>query len=238
MNVSCPQCGKQLRLGEKIQKNIEKLEPGRKLKIKCVSCAVTFAIDGRSAGGALSPHEDVQPSSGKKGGQNIRIRPPGPPDVEWLKEGVFDEQDVVEDIPRALVLLPDIPGKEIVMKAGAEFGYRVETADNAQHAIEKMRFVNYAAVFLHSRYEADGIRSGVFHDYMRAMSMSRRRYIFYVLIGEQFQTLYDLQALACSANLVINEEDAPYIGTVLRKAIPEYEALFAPLMEELRVSGK
>ncbi len=68
--------------------------------------------------------------------------------------------------------------------------------------------------------------------------MSRRRYIFYVLIGEEFDTLYDLQALAYSANLVINDADIPYVGTVLKKAIPEFEALFGPLMEELRVIGK
>ncbi len=73
---------------------------------------------------------------------------------------------------------------------------------------------------------------------MRVMNMSRRRYIFYVLIGEQFDTLYDLQALAYSANLVVNDHEIPFIGTVLKKAIPEFETLFGPLMEELQVVGK
>lgn len=237
MNVNCPQCGKQLRLGDKIIKSIQQLEPGKKIKVKCVGCAVAFGIDARSVAGGGSKNE-VRSQAAAKTGQAASVRPPGPPDVEWLKDGVFDEKDVVEDIPRALVLIPDFPGKDVIMKAGTEFGYRVEVAADAQEAIEKMRFVNYAAVFLHSKYEAGGINSGKFHDFMRKMSMARRRYIFYVLIGEQFQTLYDLQALACSANLVINDKDAPYIGTILRKAIPEYESLFAPLMEELRVAGK
>jgi hypothetical protein len=73
---------------------------------------------------------------------------------------------------------------------------------------------------------------------MREMNMSRRRYIFYVLLGEQFNTLYDLEALANSVNLVINDSEIPLIGTVLKKAIPEFETLFGPLMEELRVMGK
>lgn len=237
MNVHCPQCGKQLRLGEKIQNSILQLEPGRKIKIKCVSCAVAFGIDARSAG-ASALQDDVRPQAGAHAKTNSRVRPPTPPDVEWLKDGVFDDKDVVEDIPRALVLVPEGSSKETVVKAGTEFGYLVETATDAMEAIEKMRFVNYAAVFLHSGYEPGGVRSGKFHEFMRTMSMARRRYIFYVLIGEQFQTLYDLQALSYSANLVINEDDAPYVGTILRKAIPEYEALFAPLMEELRISGK
>ncbi len=167
-----------------------------------------------------------------------RIKPPAPPDTDWLKDGSFEEKDVVEDIPKAIVLMPDLPGREQVIKAAAAVGYRVEQAATSDAAIEKMRFVNYAAVFLHSRFESGDIRSGAFHQYMRSMNMARRRYIFYVLIGEQFETLYDLQALSCSANLVVNDAEIPYISTLLKKAIPEYEDLFGPLMEELRIAGK
>jgi hypothetical protein len=59
-----------------------------------------------------------------------------------------------------------------------------------------------------------------------------------VLIGEQFETLYDLQALTNSVNLVVNDNEVRYIGTVLKKAIPEFETLFGPLMEELQIVGK
>jgi hypothetical protein len=231
MIVNCPQCGKQLRLGEKILESMNRLEPGRKVKLKCIGCGGAFAID---AGSVIGASPGKAPGAGKAAG----ITPPGPPDVSWLKDGTFDDKDVVEDIPRALVLMPGIPSKDVVVNACSEFGYLVEEAADPDEAVEKMRFVNYAAVFLHTKYEPGGVRSGGFAEFMRKMAMSRRRYIFYVLIGEQFRTLYDLQALAYSANLVINEEDAPYVGTILRKAIPEYEALFAPLMEELRIAGK
>lgn len=240
MIVNCPQCGKQLKLGDKIQNSIRQLEPGRKIKVKCVGCAVAFGLDGRSLNEKPDTQGGVRPKA--RGGENertsSRVRPPGPPDVGWLKEGIFEDKEIVEDIPRALVLVPEIPSKDVVVKAGTEFGYLIETASDAEEAIEKMRFVNYAAVFLHSSYEQSGAGLGKFHGFMRTLPMSRRRYIFYVLIGEQFETLYDLQALAYSANLVVNEGDIPYIGTVVRKAIPEYETLFGPLMEELRISGK
>jgi len=155
-----------------------------------------------------------------------------------LKDGTFEEKEVVEDIPEALVLMPATENLDIVVKAAMEFGYRVEQAPTPEEAIDKMRFVNYAAVFLHSSFEPEGVESGKFHQFMRMMNMSRRRYIFYVLIGEQFETLYDLQALANSVNLVVNNADVPFIGTVLKKAIPEFETLFGPLMEELHVVGK
>ena len=73
---------------------------------------------------------------------------------------------------------------------------------------------------------------------MRDMAMQRRRYLFYILIGKEFSTLYNLQALANSANLVINEEDLYHMGIALRKAIPMYEELFGPFMEELASAGK
>ncbi len=227
MIVQCPHCGKQLKLKDKISESVRQLEPGRRIKIKCAHCAVPFGLDKSmekdgAAGAVKAP----------------RIKPPAPPDTEWLKAGNFEEKEVVEDIPRALVLIPDVPGRESVIKATAGVGYRVELAETSEEAIDKMLFVNYAAVFLHDRFERGGIHSGKFHRYMGSMAMARRRYIFYVLIGEQFRTLYDLQALSCSANIVVNDADIPYIGTILKKAIPEYEGLFGPLMEELRIAGK
>jgi len=230
MIVHCPHCGKQLKLNDKIRESVQRLEPGRQLKVKCVHCAVPFGLDEKSMQVAR-PTPSRSPAAG-------RVRPPGPPATDWLKDGSFEAKEVVEDIPRALVLMPESRSREMVVKAATEFGYLVEPAQTAEEAIDKMRFVNYAAVFLHGSFEPGGIETGTFHSFMRKMDMSRRRYIFYVLLGQQFQTLYDLQALAYSVNLVVNDAEIPYVGTVLKKAIPEFETLFGPLMEELRVIGK
>lgn len=73
---------------------------------------------------------------------------------------------------------------------------------------------------------------------MYDMNMSRRRFIFYTLVGKEFKTLYNLQALAYSANLVVNDNEIPYFNVILRKAIPEYEELFGPITEEFRLQGK
>ena len=239
MQVHCPHCEKQLKLSGKIKESIEKLAPGQKIKVKCVYCTKAFGLDALSVNVTAVPkdvrrkkREDAAaPGEGK-------LRPPAPPDVTWLAEGIFEDQEVVEDIPKALVLMPDIPAREVVVKAALAVGYQVEQVPTATEAIEKMRFVNYAAVFLHSGYENGGIVSGKFHAYMRKMSMARRRYTIYVLLGDEFETLYDLQAMAYSANLVVNDRDLGHIGVVLKKITPEYEALFGPLMDELRVSGK
>jgi hypothetical protein len=237
MIVNCPHCGKQLKLSEKIRESVRQLGSGRKIKVKCVHCAVPFGLDEKSMKQAIPGRSGDRPGAdGLVSG--TKVKPPAPPSTEWLKDGSFEEKEVIEDIPEALVLMPATESLDVVVKAAMDFGYRVEQAPTPEEAIEKMRFVNYAAVFLHSSFEPGGVKSGKFHQFMRSMNMSRRRYIFYVLIGEQFETLYDLQALANSVNLVVNDNEVPYIGTVLKKAIPEFETLFGPLMEELHVVGK
>ena len=234
MIVDCPHCGKRLKMSGKFQGSIRKLGPGKKIKITCIQCSNSFGLETdrlifeeRKAGG--KKQRDLA--------GNI-VQPPDAPDLLWLKDGIFEETDVVEDIPQSLVLMPDVPERKVVIEAVEKFGYRVEMADTPDQAINKMQFVNFASVFLHSGYEPGGIESGIFHQYMRNLKMARRRLIIYVLIGPEFKTLYNLQALASSANLVVNDAEIPYIETVLRKTIPEYEALFGPLIEELRIAGK
>jgi len=235
MIVNCPHCSKQLKLSDKVRDSLQLLEPGRKIKVKCINCGTPFGIDKSMQ--AVGPgQKSAQETAGPAGVAGVK--PPAPQNIDWLKDGTFQDKEVVEDIPSALLLIREGEYRNAVEKAVKTLGYRVESASDVQDAMEKMRFVNYAAVFLHTGFEPGGIRNGQFHQYMREMNMSRRRYIFYVLVGEQFSTLYDLQAMANSANVVVNDAEIPYIATVLKKAIPEYEELFGPLMEELQASGR
>jgi len=226
MNVNCPHCGKQMKLGGKIQSSLEALAPGQQLRVKCIQCAQPFGIDASMAG----PSAPVSQ-------QKVAVRPPGPPDISWLKEEDFEEAETVEEVPRALVLMAGLPARTSVVADLERLGYKVELAESPEDGMTRMQFVNYASVVLHSQFEKAGLE-GTFHRFMRAMNMAKRRYIFYVLIGSEFSTMYNLQALACSANLVVNDQDIPRFCLLLRKTIPEYEALFGPLMEELRLAGR
>lgn len=239
MNVSCPKCGKQLKLSDKFRESIRQLKPDQKARVKCIGCEEPFAIDASMLNGSSSaPTSSGPPPAAAPTARRVAVKPPEPPDVSWLQEGLFDDQEVVEEIPQALVLIPESCGAANVVKALESLGYRAEVAQSAEAAIEKMEFVNYSGVIQHTEFEPGGLKNSVFHKFMSSMSMTKRRYIFYVLIGKELHTLYDLEALAYSANIVVSEQDVTHFGTILRKAIPEYEALFGPLMEELRVLGR
>jgi CheY-like chemotaxis protein len=164
--------------------------------------------------------------------------PPKPPDISWLRTGDYDTRAQVADVPTALVLMGEGEKKEMISKVFEELGYQVETANSAAEAMEKMKFMNYAAILLHTGFEGGSVDEAEFHDYMKKMSMTRRRHIFYVLAGPQFHTFYDLEAFSLSANLVVNEKDLGQMNVILRKGIYEYENLFGPLLVTLHESGK
>ncbi|MCJ7601796.1 MAG: hypothetical protein MUO63_09895, partial [Desulfobulbaceae bacterium] len=118
-----------------------------------------------------------------------------------------------------------------------DMGYKAVMPRTAEDAIERMRFTNFAAVVLHFGFEGNLANSTV-HTHMQGMSMPKRRYIYYVLIGPEFRTLYNLEALSDSANLVINEADISAFPLVLKKGFRDYDELFGPYLAALESLGK
>lgn len=226
MNITCTNCSKKLKISDKIRKGIEHLAPGRVLRLNCPKCREPITLDASCLTGTPKP---------KQRGATVgsAIRPPGPPDIGWLKDGVFEEEEVVEDIPQTLVLAKPGPQRDSIGQAVESIGYQITFASSEEDAMERLQFVNYASVIFHESFGDNDLRSSSFHQFMRDMPMHKRRFIFYILIGSDFSTLYDLEALAYSANLVVNDSEVPELLTILRKAIPSYEELFGSLMAEM-----
>lgn len=227
MTIICQNCHKKLKLSDKIKKGIQQLGPGRLLRLPCPKCGEPIVLDGNT----LTPKVPTSTPS------YTGVKPPSPPDVGWLTEGNFEEEEVIEDIPQTLILIPAGAARDTVSEAVESIGYQAGFAESDEEALEKMQFVNYASVILHSNFRTGGLAQSPLHQFMRDMSMLKRRFIFYILIGEEFSTLYDLQALAYSANLVVNPHELPHLLTILRKAIPRYEELFGSLMAEISAYG-
>ncbi len=226
MISNCPHCRVQLAFSQtqqaKIDQAMKALQPGKRLTIKCPKCSQPIHLQQKT------PPANAQQT----------IKPPAPPDLQWLQTGLFEDEEKVEDVPMALILHNNAESLEKIKNAMESVGYRVLTSDNVRQAIEQMRFINFACITYHADFEEGGLATSRFHNYMRHMPMDRRRYIFYILFGPKFHSLYDLEALAHSANLVVAEQDLPYFDIILRKSIPAYEELFGPILEELGTYGK
>ncbi len=224
MNIECPSCGKKLKLSDKIQDSIRDLGTGQALRLPCPQCSEKIVLDASSLASQSNIEEIVVGSV---------IKPPEVPDISWLKEGTFEEQEVIEDVPQTLIIMESGDERIAVAKAIESIGYQASFAKSGEDAMEKMQFVNYASVIYRPEFEGRELDDSPFHQFMRGLSMQKRRFIFYILIGPDFSTLYDLEALACSANLVINDREVPDLLTILRKSIPKYEELFGSLMAEI-----
>jgi len=231
MSVRCPRCGTKMKLSDKLRDNLLALPNGQKARVKCISCASSIIFDPTEALGLDQENEHDKKAA-------LPLHPPPPPDLQWLRDGDFSNQDVIEDVSRSMILIPPGEGKNIVAQTMEALGYVVDKPESTEAALERLEFLSYASIFLHQEYEPGGFQSGIFYRAMRSMSMSKRRYIFFVLIGKDLHTLYNLQALSLSANLTVRETDLPLLDTVLRKAIPDYDELFGPYIDELRIIGK
>jgi CheY-like chemotaxis protein len=226
---TCPHCNKPLDYTSaqrnKIAQALKTQPPDKSLKLKCPACKKSFLLDnGRK-------QTKAKVAAG-------RLAPPPPPNVDWLRGGNFEAEEKLEDVPRALVLHPEPNVTSTIQESMETVGYQTMAAATVDEAIEKMRFLNFSCIVLHDHFEASSLDDSELHRFMCRMPMSRRRYIFYILLGKELQTLYDMQALALSANLVVAERDLKYFDVILRKAIPDYEELFGPELEELSAYGK
>lgn len=224
MKVRCPNCGMQLKAGGKFIEKIEGLGPNEKARVKCMGCTEPFDV-GKDVLG------DSVPGS---------LRPPAAPDISWLQSGDGRDggDDGAEELPTILVLMKESVHREVVVSSFMDHGYRLEFATSSVAAIEKMQFTIYAGVVQESSFETGAIQETDVHKYISSMDMVKRRQMLYILIGDKFRTLYDLEALCYSVNLVVNTKDIKYFSTMLRKVVRENEILFGPLIAEQQAAGR
>jgi len=235
MISNCPHCQGDLKFSTgqtaQIAKALAALKPGKRLTLKCPRCQKAMHLD--STGNVAASAEKARTEKVEIGIADSTIKAPQPPDLSWLKDGHMPTEEKVRDVPMALVLHPDEEAIAKVKAAMETLGYRAMTAATAEEAMEQTRSINFATIVLHVDFEGGGLENSTFHKYMRNMVMAKRRYVFYILFGAQFHSLYDLEALANSANLVVAEQDLDFFDIILHKAIPAYEALFGPFLEEV-----
>ena len=237
---TCPNCLEPLNLTDsqkaKIQTALDKLPPGNLLKLGCPQCQKPFEL---KSNGTL-PGNQVKRNvpGGPRGARKVEISPPPAPDLSWLSSGQAQEKEVIEDVPNVLILLPKSPGMETVLEAYEDEGFLPVIAKSADDAVDRMQFTPFAGVILHSRHGEEPLSNNKLHIFMLKMAMIRRRNIHYTLIGPEFQTLYDLQALSNSANLVVNDNELDHFRLILKKSLHESQKLFGPLAESLVAQGK
>lgn len=157
------------------------------------------------------------------------LKPP-PPDYGWLLDDGIRGRGTNQPLGHlaALVILKDDNDRAIVEKILSEMGYVVQKELSAHSAIQKLREVQYNLILCGTEIAYKDI-----HKHICCFPPNRRRLTYFAAVGPRLHTLYDLEALALSANLVINNNDLEHLEKILHKGFSDYEQLFGPLLETL-----
>ena len=259
MISKCPHCQKPIKMSDgqkaKMKAALSKLKPSTPLKFGCPNCkkSIELGRDGnlfqrkaeadppKSAN--KEPKEAKPPKPAAKNDDapapvNDPPDPPNPPDISWITDGKMEEKETIEDVQRAIILVSEGELRDKVAEVVQRMEYQPVFPKNVAEAIKSMEFKQFEAVIFHLAFEGTALGESTFHAQMRRMTMVKRRYIYYALIGPGLSTLYDLEALAYSANLVVNEQETPHIDVILRKGKHDYDMLFGPLIKMLHSHGK
>lgn len=259
MISQCPHCKKDFNLTasqeEKIQSAFDKLKAGQVIKFGCPHCRQAVEVKKEEETGKVdafdffpdlmgnhSASEDINleqkiPAEEKKQKTILPAGeappPPKPPDISWLNTGEYGEKAQSTDAAAVLILMPDGESRSLIADAFKKLDYRVEYASSLAETMEKMLASRYPAIVLHTAFEGGALPESRVHNYMKWLPMSKRRYIYYILVGPELETLYNLEALSLSANLIINEKDLDHLSLILRKGFHDHEKLFEPFLESL-----
>lgn len=231
----CPNCQKALNFSEvqqaKIKSALTTVGTGT-LKIKCPMCSgsIEMMADG-------TPWQQKSAPAAKSASGRKTPEPPRPPDIDWLTKGVFEEKETIRDIPKVLILIDKGEVRDRVTGAMVESFFQPLVVDTVDEAMEQMQAIQFNAVVLHSKFAGGSLGRSKFHEFMRRMPMNRRRYIFYLLIGPEFHTLYAMEALANSANLVVSEKEVEHMKNIYKRGKAEYDQLFGPYVSALKDLG-
>ncbi len=244
MIAECPHCQHPLKLTENqlatIEKALAELQPEKILKLGCPHCKTAIELD-RDGSTAVREKQPPGSSAGLAAKKEQESKgppvPPAEPDIDWLKSGELEEKEMLGDVTQVMILMSASELRDQIVSVFENKGYKPVYPKSAADAINRMRFVHFAAVVLNVNFEGN-LASSVFHQHMRALLMTRRRSIYYVLIGPDFHTLYDLEALSNSANLVVNESEIGQFSLILKKGMQDYDDLFGLYLKILNEHGR
>ena len=117
-------------------------------------------------------------------------------------------------------------------------GYKYIVAENTGQAISKMRFHTFGLVVLSDQFDGIELEQSPILQYLNHLSMSIRRKMFVVLVGDSFNTMDHMMAFAMSVNLVVNRKDLDKFTGILKNAIADNEKFYKVFMDTLTEVGK
>ena len=216
MQVDCSSCNKEINIPD------NKIPQGQAFNLTCPSCKTKMRVDQHLKPPASDPAESVDAIS-------MVVDEDFEDDEEEIE--IYDEHDKI-----ALIL--DRQNDDLWTTALAELEYKLQRAKSPEHAVHKLKFNQYHVVAFHEKFGGSTLETSPLYEFIRDMSMDTRRKIFVALVGENFKTLDNMEALAYSVNLVINQKELDQLEAILKKSIGDNDNFYKVYRETMTALGK
>jgi len=215
MQVECPNCAKEINIPD------NKVPQGQAFNLACPSCKTKMRVDQHLKPPASDPATSVDATS-------------------MVVDEEFDDDDEIEiyDEHDQIALILDRKNDDQWTTALTELEYKLQRAKSPEHAVHKLRFNRYHVVAIHEKFGDTTLETSPLYEYIRDMPMDTRRKTFVALVGENFKTLDNMEALAYSVNLVINQKDFDQLETILKKSIGDNDNFYKVYRETMTALGK
>jgi predicted Zn finger-like uncharacterized protein len=241
MQVACEHCKTKINIPDR------KIPQGQRVRINCPKCKKAFSVAARRdvkvqkrPGGPSGPSDLNE--TGKFHLRFIESKPSREPQAQDQAYG-YDEYtedkdlEFFEDDARLALVMVDAPKQASKIESAVKgLGYKYITSPNTRDGIGKMRFHHFELVVLADGFDGQDLKNNSVMHYLNRLSMSIRRHIFLVLIGDQFKTRDNMMAFALSTNIVINPKELNKFSPILRNAISEnlkFYKVYADCMVEM-----
>ena len=211
MQVECSSCAKEINIPD------EKVPQGQAFNLNCPGCKTKMRVD-----------QHLQPEPAALDASSMLVDEDFEDDEEIE---IYDEHDQI-----ALIL--DRQNDDLWTTALTELDFKLQRAKSPEHAVHKLRFNQYHVVALHEKFGDTTLKTSPLYEFVRDMPMDTRRKTFVALVGENFKTLDNMEALAYSVNLVINQNDFDQLETILKKSIGDNETFYKVYRETMTALGK
>lgn len=222
MEILCDGCHAKLNIPD------EKIPQDQKVTITCPKCQEKLALDTR----AVQSGESV-PAAEKK-----VLSEAGEIGTQQSFGGDAALESYEEGVKLALVAVNETDQFEGLKEAIEDLGYKYVSAENTSQAISKMRFHTFEMVVLSDRFDGIELTQSPVLQYLNHLSMSIRRRIFIVLIGNSFNTMDHMTAFTMSANLVVNKKDLNKLTGILKNSISDNERFYKVFTDTLLEAGR
>jgi len=222
MEILCEHCKTALNIPD------EKIPKGQKIAATCPKCKGKITID----------------TMNKPSGEEILSDAPDSivEDSMAVADYVETEDEVLEyyeeGVRLALVMGEDAELRNKIEKHLDAMGFRCVLVNETRKGIGKMRLHHFDLVIFPEDFGGVSLEQSPVLHFLNHLSMSERRRMFVVIVGEGFKTMDQMMAFAFSVNLVVNTKDTGRLSMVMQRAISEHERFYKVFMEIYRETGR